>query len=128
MASRDSVIVVVPSDREYRLIEDWLFAEGIEALPASCLLQAVLQQVTTPASVILYDTDAPESWQEALEHFLYLRPTSRVVLLSRLADEEMWMQVLDCGGYDLLMKPSRAREICAVVRDALRRCSGSAAA
>ena len=128
MAGGNSVIVVVPSEREYCLIEDWLFAEGIEALPASCLLQAVLQQVAAPASVILYDTDTPESWREALEHFLYLRPASRVVLLSRLADEEMWMQVLDCGGYDLLMKPFRAREICSVVRDALRHCSGSAAA
>ena len=138
MADGDYVILVEPSAADSRLIEDCLSLDGIEVLPASSLLEALLQQVATSSSgttldssarepVILYDTDAPENWREALQQFLRLRPGSRVVFLSRLADAHMWIEVLDTGGYDLVMKPLRAQEIRSVVRSALRRASGQAA-
>ena len=127
MASGDSVMVVVPSDEEYLRIEDSLAQEGIQALPATCLLQAVLQQVSAPALVIIYDTDVRESWRLALQQFLSLQPGARVVFLSRLADDRMWMDVLDSGGYDLVMKPFQAEELLVVVRSALSHAFRSAA-
>ena len=127
MESGDCVIAIVPFPAEFALIQASLSAEGIEVLPASCLLDAILYQLTGRASVILYDADAPEHWREALEQFLLLRPASRVVFLSRLADDHMWIDVLDQGGYDLLMKPLRAEELRGTVRNALGRVGRAAA-
>ncbi len=63
--------------------------------------------------------DISHHWREALQSFLEAQPSARVVLLSRLADERMWMDVLESGGYDLLMKPYQETELCAAVRSAL---------
>ena len=127
MASGDAVLVVVPSEGDCRLIVDCLSQEGIHVLPTTNLLDVLLHQVSLPVSVILYDTDAPEHWRKALQQFLVVRPATRVVFLSRLADERMWMEVLEGGGYDLVMKPLKPVEIRSVVQSALRRFNTTAA-
>lgn len=127
MPRGDSVILVEPFPAERELIETVLTAEGIEVLSADCLLEAVLQQAVTQGRVILYDADAPEHWRTALEQFLRMQPVAHVIVLSRLADDHMWIEVLDTGGYDLLMKPLRGEEIRGVVHNALRRLSAAAA-
>ena len=121
MAGRNSVLVVTPSPNDYDLIVSSLAPEEVEILPAHCLLEAVLQQVASPDHpyVVVYDTDSPEEWRQALRRFLTVRPQTRVVLVSRLADDQMWMDVLDNGGFDLIMKPFQPVEIRTVVRGAI---------
>ena len=113
------VIAVAPSLDELRLIQDLLFPEGIEVQPACCLRQALLNYQEAAAPVILYDTETKEPWREALAQFLGLGQGVRVVFVSRLADEHMWIEVLEAGGYDLLIKPFQPAEIRWVVRNAL---------
>jgi len=120
MAGRNSVLVVTPSPSDYDLIASSLAAEELELLPANCLLEAVLHQIASPDPyVVVYDTDSPEEWRQALRRFLSVRPQTRVVLVSRLADDQMWMDVLDGGGFDLVMKPFEPPEIRSVVRGAV---------
>lgn len=121
MAAVNSVIVVTSSPAYLELIQEFLSADGTEVRPACCVLEGLLHQTQTSDSVILYDTDVREHWAEALEIFRCMRRSARVVLLSRLADDRMWMDVLDAGGYDLLMKPFRPMEIRSIVRSALQR-------
>ena len=128
MAAGDRVIVVVPTAEEFQQIQEILDSEQVVVEHASCLLGAVLAHVQAqisagdagrPAMVILYDTDSPEHWRGAMERFLVLNPGTQVILLSRVADEGMWMEVLDTGGRDLLPKPASSTEICGAVRRAL---------
>jgi len=120
MCGRNSVLVVTPSPNDYDLIVSSLVPEELEVLPANCLLEAVLHQIATPDPyVVVYDTDSPEEWREALRRFLTVRPETRVVLVSRLADDQMWMDVLDGGGFDLIMKPFQPVEMRSIVRGAI---------
>lgn len=120
MCGRNSVLVVTPSPNDFDLIASILAAEELEVLPANCLLEAVLHQVAKPDPyVVVYDTDSPEEWRQALQRFLTIRRQTRVVLVSRLADDQMWMDVLDNGGFDLVMKPFQPVEIRSVVRGAI---------
>jgi len=120
MFGRNSVLVVTPSPNDYDLIVSSLVPEELEVLPANCLLEAVLHQIATPDPyVVVYDTDSPEEWREALRRFLTVRPETRVVLVSRLADDQMWMDVLDGGGFDLIMKPFQPVEMRSIVRGAI---------
>ncbi len=127
MAGRDSILVVVPSEQDCCLIVDCLTKDGLVVHPTNNLLDVVLHQVALTISVILYDTDAPEHWRHALQQLLRIQPAARVVFLSRLADDKMWMEVLESGGYDLVMKPLNATEVRSVVQSALRRINRTAA-
>ena len=120
MSGRNCVLVVTPSPNDYDLIASSLAPEELQVLPANCLLEAVLHQLASPDPfVVVYDTDSPEEWRQALRRFLTVRKQTRVVLVSRLADDQMWMDVLDSGGFDLVMKPFHPLEIRSVVHGAL---------
>jgi len=120
MCGRNSVLVVTPSPNDYDLIASSLAPDELDVLPANCLLEAVLHQLASPEPyVVVYDTDSPEEWRQALRRFLTVRKQTRVVLVSRLPDDQMWMDVLDGGGFDLVMKPFQPLEIRSVVHGAI---------
>ena len=80
-----------------------LAGEGVEVVEAASLEEAL----EASAPVILYDADGPQEWSKALRQIIEMRPTVRLVLLSRVADNRMWLAVLTQGAYDLLRKPFR---------------------
>ena len=41
-----------------------------------------------------------------------------LVVASRLADEKLWLGVLEHGAYNLTLKPFQADELCRVLRNA----------
>ena|SRR5579884_2215207 len=64
------------------------------------------------ATVVIYDRDAnPDGWQKALRRTLHLSARPSFLLVSRFADERMWAELLDNGGYDLLTAPLEAHEV-----------------
>ncbi len=88
---------------------------------------AAPQKVFARGPVILYDTDSSDDsslhglkdWRDVLRQFLSLHSGARVVFVSRLADEDMWLEVLEAGGHDLLSKPFSESELRQAVRRAL---------
>lgn len=42
----------------------------------------------------------------------------KFIVTSRLADDALWAEVLNVGGYDLLLKPFRAEEVIRIVHAA----------
>jgi len=54
---------------------------------------------------ILLDADGLDPWRAAVTAFLRRWPDCRIVLVSRLADEQLWIEALDAGVYDLLPYP-----------------------
>jgi DNA-binding NarL/FixJ family response regulator len=143
MVAVNRVIAVVPSPEDFQRICDSLARDNIAVEHASCLLGAVLAhahaQIAARAGnprdrnapqgpVILYDIDAvaeaasdqpAPDWREAMGHFLNMHPDTRVLFVSRLADERMWIEVLATGAHDLLSKPYSQAELRQAVRRAL---------
>ena len=143
MGADNRVIAVVPSLEEFQRIYDTLAMDRVEVRHASCTLEAVLAhahaQMTAVAEappdaspnmaekllargpVILYDIDPDglNGWREALQQLLSVYADPRVIFVSRLADEDMWIEVLKTGGHDLLSKPFSELELRQAVRRAL---------
>lgn len=71
-------------------------------------------------SVILCDADRLD-WIEALRELREAMPGTAVVFLTRLADERLWLRMLDAGAFDLLEKPYRSQDLRWVVTTALKR-------
>ena len=70
---------------------------------------------------ILIDGD----WRDLLRDLQSEREIPPLIVASRLADDRLWAEVLNLGGYDLLTKPFAAKEVSRVVRLAAHRGSGS---
>jgi len=62
--------------------------------------------------IILCESDLPDgTWLEILNQISGVRERPLLIVTSRLADEFLWAEVLNLGGYDLLAKPFSRQEV-----------------
>jgi DNA-binding NtrC family response regulator len=59
------------------------------------------------------------TWKDVLDHLTRTGKAAPLVVTSRRADEHLWAEVLNLGGYDVLAKPFRAREVVHAITSAL---------
>jgi len=65
-----------------------------------------------PVSVIVCERDLPDgTWQDILAQFAEANEPPLVIVTSRVADEHLWAEVLNLGGYDVLAKPFHEQEV-----------------
>ena len=68
------------------------------------------------AHVVLCETDLPDGdWKDVLELVRKADPVPQLIVTSRFADDRLWAEVLNLGGYDLLEKPFRREELVRVI-------------
>jgi DNA-binding response OmpR family regulator len=71
--------------------------------------------------VVIAKSDLPDgSWQEMLGHLRCLVCPPLLIVTSRTADEQLWAEVLNIGGYDVLAQPFERDEMVRVVASARR--------
>jgi len=74
-----------------------------------------------PTPVVVSESElADHCWKfmlDEIEH-LALRPRPRLIVTSRLADDQLWSEVLNLGGYNVLEKPFERNEVCWVISHA----------
>ena len=72
-------------------------------------------------AVIVCERDLPDgTWKDILGDTAAFPNPPALVVTSRLADEYLWAEVLNLGGYDLLAKPFSEPEVKRVLAAALR--------
>jgi DNA-binding NtrC family response regulator len=113
----------------------------VEGLPvristvASCY-EAAEYLRNHPVSVVFCDHRLKDgTWREILNQVLSGSEPVPVVVTSRLADEYLWAEVLNLGGWDVLAKPFHEQEVLHVLDSAwlhranpvTRRCVAGAA-
>jgi DNA-binding NtrC family response regulator len=73
--------------------------------------------------VILCQRAFPDGdWRDLLNISVVGKPPAKLIVVSRLADNRLWSEVLNLGGYDLLAAPLDEREVSHVLGSA---CYGS---
>jgi CheY-like chemotaxis protein len=78
---------------------------------ANCSEAVAVMQQRSPAVVICDDSLPDGSWRDVLDTAAALREPPAVVVTSRLANERLWAEVLNLGGYDLLARPLELTEL-----------------
>jgi DNA-binding response OmpR family regulator len=74
-----------------------------------------------PVQVVIAKSDMPDGgWQELLGHLRCLVRPPLLIVTSRTADEHLWAEVLNLGGYDVLAEPFERDEMVRVVASAHR--------
>jgi DNA-binding NtrC family response regulator len=61
---------------------------------------------------------ADGNWRDVLADTESLEPAPPLIVISRLADERLWSEVLSQGGYDVLARPLDERETLRVLQSA----------
>jgi DNA-binding NtrC family response regulator len=73
------------------------------------------------SGVVLTECHLPDgTWQDILAHTATICPHAQVVVMSRLADERLWAEVLNRGAFDLLAEPVEQTEVVRVGTSAWR--------
>ncbi len=115
-----TVLAVAPeSDRTAlrRILEHsrWTLVEASTVAEAAATLRERF------SVVLICDSILPDgTWKELLQHTQDLPAPPPVIVTSRQADDDLWMQVLNHGGYNVLGKPFSEREVFEMVSVAWR--------
>jgi DNA-binding NtrC family response regulator len=75
------------------------------------------------ASVIICERDLPDgTWKDLLQRTKEFEPAPSMLVVSRQADERLWSDVLNLGGYDVMPKPFERRDAVRIISMAWRNC------
>ncbi len=121
------VLVIASAGDEFAIIEN-LFADcGWPRLATSSIQEGIrLIHDNSPQLVICDDKMEDGDWNVILDVTIKERNPPYLIVASRLADDRLWAEVLNRGGYDLLAKPYEPSEVIRVVGTARARLASAA--
>jgi hypothetical protein len=111
-------INLAKTDREIlAALSDWMSWK----LVCAERLEPALRKAKSPAvRVVLCERDLPDGdWKGVFEQVRDLVHAPRFIVVSRPADERLWAEVLNLGGYDVLATPLVSEEVSRVLSYAM---------
>ncbi|MBI4907847.1 MAG: hypothetical protein HY820_29755 [Acidobacteria bacterium] len=74
---------------------------------------------THSAGVVISNVELPDgSWKDLLDALSCFKPPPNLIVSSLVADERLWAEVLNLGGYDVLVTPFEPDEVLRVTAGA----------
>lgn len=111
-----TVLAVCPA-KEDQLVLQHIFGHSKWQLFCESTWQkarSVLGEKRVP--VVISDSVLPDaSWKDVLGELSSMPDLPTLIVSARIADEHLWGEVLNLGGYDVLAKPFDANEVFRVV-------------
>jgi DNA-binding NtrC family response regulator len=118
----DAILVVCPSSHSSSALSGILQRAPIPVtvLHSQDCEQAVTRLAAARVAVVICETSLPDgTWKDLLEYLHRVNASSVLVVTSEVADESLWAEVLNLGGYDVLAQPFDSEEVTRVVRSAV---------
>src|ERR1039457_1630952 len=108
-----AVLAVIPGDEDQQSLRGILARSTWELRLASTFQQAQYALDDHAIGVIIADPDLPDgfSWQHITKAAGQIAPPPSVIVASGWGDERLWAEVLNLGGFDLILKPFDAKEV-----------------
>ncbi len=93
--------------------------DAIRVIPAATCRQALRCLTRVHVPVVLCDCALPDgSWLDLLHRLDGGHDSPVLIVSSSTADEYLWAEVLNLGGFDVIAKPFRAAEVLHVLETA----------
>jgi DNA-binding NtrC family response regulator len=116
-----TAILVSQSPDDVRAMEEIFGGAGWLLKTVRAMGQAVVCAGSGAVPVIVVEAAAADGrWEVLLERTADLPCPPRLIVYSRLADERLWAEVLNLGGFDVISTPFEAHEVRHCVAHALR--------
>ena len=115
-----SILGVALSAEDWACIGRSPILGGAVAFSAGGCREALDRIADRAADIVISGSELPDgTWRDILAASQQLPIPPPVIVASRLADELLWAEVLNLGGYDLIARPFDTRELGWVVMSAL---------
>ena len=118
MEPRTAVSVVIASQHEDDRLSLRMICgfSGFSLYEAGSCREAVALAGWHHVPVVICEWDLPGGgWRAVLEGLEGLPQCPQLIVSSRMAKHHLWAEVLDLGGYDLLITPFEVKEVSRVV-------------
>ena len=116
-----SALLVGRYDSEQRVLHEVLRSLGWTLFEAEDAGHALSCLHRNAVHVVIADSGmAQRNWTEILEAVCLLKPTPLLIVTSRTADDHLWAEVLNMGGFDVLAQPFDRVEVERVLASARR--------
>ena len=120
--ARFRVLCVSPEREDLNALSFILKGSLFQMIEARTRQQAVTSLCRDRMNVVICEGTLPDgTWKDILGYIAELPDPPLLVVTSKLADENLWAEVLNLGGFDVLAKPFTAQEVNYVLAAALRR-------
>jgi DNA-binding response OmpR family regulator len=111
-----NVLLISPFDEDHQHLRDILKHSNWQQHGTRTQRETLefLRDNVTP--VVICDTELPDgTWQDVLSRLGVMECPPLLVVASRMADDRLWSEVLNLGGYNVLAKPLNMKEVFHVV-------------
>jgi FixJ family two-component response regulator len=116
-SSRLTIVSALASDTDRSLVADLSRRNQWKVYSVADASEAVARVDRERPHIVLYDRDLSDAdWRGVTAALGGAAPNACVVLISRVADDYLWNEVVRSGGYDVLTKPLREDEVVRAVR------------
>ena len=114
-------LLVGEFEEDRRLVYETFEEAGWRLLEAPDRKRALRHLDNDLIQVVITTCEVPNwDWKRVLRNLRRMSRPPQLIVTSRTADERLWSEVLNCGGYDVLPQPFRKDEIQRVIAAAHR--------
>lgn len=119
-----SALLVSPYLDDRLILTDIFEQQNWSLTAIASLRSALIYLRRRPVPLVIAERDfLGGGWKDLLTPIQDLPNPPALVVISRLADEHLWSEVLNLGGQDVLAKPLREAEVLWVVRHVFEKCA-----
>lgn len=106
------ILLVSPAEADYTCLSHILDQSRWKLYWALNCKEALAFLRQHPVGVVITTAHLPDgNWESLLEAVAGLPAAPSLIVSSRLADERLWAEVLNLGGYDVLLTPFEPSEV-----------------
>jgi DNA-binding response OmpR family regulator len=121
-----SVLIATPDSRDTNELRHFLPHDDWNLTSCTSAGEAVELSSAVHPAVLICERDLPDgSWRDLLGRLQSMGSPPLLLVVSRHADESLWAEVLNLGGYDVLLKPFDRSEVMRVLGMAWRQWSAA---
>jgi PleD family two-component response regulator len=116
-----SALLAGKYDSDRLLVHDIFRTRGWRLFEAQDRRRALDCLGKHPVQVVIAQSDIPRwNWKRILADLRRIAPAPQLVVTSRTADDSLWSEVLNVGGFDVLAQPLEREEVERVIASAHR--------
>jgi DNA-binding NtrC family response regulator len=109
---RVEILLICREEGDYTRLSHILSRSRWTLRRVASLAEALASLATDPVGIVIAEAGMPDgTWKDLLTGVAGLRCPPNIIVSSRLADELLWAEVLNLGGYDVLVTPFEAEEV-----------------
>jgi DNA-binding NtrC family response regulator len=113
------VLLISPLDDDHRSLTRILQHSKWKYCAARSRAEALTFLRDNAVPVLICESDLIDgTWRDLLDRTTHMQHAPLLIVTSRSADDALWAEVLNLGGYNVLAKPFDSREVFHVVANA----------